>query len=73
MVVCTALGVVIEGLDCEMGKGYSKKESQQKAAEATLKALETDKYLTRSIFEAKERRANEVEQQQTSGLQEESS
>ena len=65
--------IVIEGLDCEMGKGYSKKESQQKAAEATLKALETDKYLTRSIFEAKERRANEVEQQQTSGLQEESS
>ena len=51
--------IVIEGLDCETGKGYSKKESQQQAAKATLEVLESDKLLKRSIFEAKEQRMNE--------------
>ena len=49
---------VIEGLDCESGRGYSKKESHQRAAQATLSAIKSDRELVRSIFEAKERRAH---------------
>ena len=53
--------VMIEGLDCEAGKGYSKKESHQKAAKATLQALRSDKQLTQAIFDAKSRRTAQEE------------
>ena len=49
--------IVIEGLDCETGKGYSKKESHQQAAKATLKALKTGKMLAQSILSARDQRA----------------
>ena len=48
--------VVLEGLDCESGRGYSKKESHQRAAQATLASIKADRKLVKSIFEAKERR-----------------
>ncbi len=48
--------VVLEGLDCESGRGYSKKESHQRAAQATLASIKSDRRLVKSIFEAKERR-----------------
>ena len=54
--------VILEGLDGETGKGYSKKESHQMASKATLKALQTDKQLVRSIFEAKSQRTATEEQ-----------
>ena len=58
--------IVIEGLDCEAGKGYSKKESQQQAAQATLKSLKSDKQLLESIFDAKARRTAQEESPVTS-------
>ena len=54
--------VIIEGLDCETGKGYSKKESHQKAAKATLQVLRSDKQLTQAIFEAKSIRTAQEEE-----------
>ena len=48
--------VIIEGLECESGSGYSKKESHQRAAQATLASIKSDRELVKSIFEAKERR-----------------
>lgn len=54
--------IVIEGFDCEMGKGYSKKESQQRAAQATLQALKDDKQLLQSIFDAKSLRTAQEEE-----------
>ena len=55
--------VIIEGLECETGKGYSKKESHQLAAQATLRALNTDRLLKESILAAKkERTANKNEE-----------
>ncbi|MBR0272921.1 MAG: ribonuclease III [Bacteroidaceae bacterium] len=48
--------IVVEGLDCETGKGYSKKESHQQAAKATLKALKSDKMLSQSILAARDQR-----------------
>ena len=54
--------VLIEGLDGETGKGYSKKESHQMAAKATLKALQTDRLLLQSIFDAKSRRTAQEEE-----------
>ena len=51
--------VVIEGIECESGRGYSKKESHQRAAKATLSVLKNGRHLVRAIFEAKERREEE--------------
>ena len=51
--------VILEGLDGETGKGYSKKESHQMAAKATLKALKEDKDWREAIFAAKERHLQE--------------
>jgi len=48
--------VVLEGLDCETGRGYSKKESHQQAALATLKQLRSDKELLKAIFKAQAER-----------------
>lgn len=54
--------VVIEGLDCGRGKGYSKKESQQRAAQETLIMLKKQKGFEESVFEAKSRRTAMEEQ-----------
>ena len=48
--------VVIEGLDGETGKGYSKKESHQHAAKATLRSIKGDKTLKMAILEARNNR-----------------
>ncbi len=48
--------VILEGLDGETGKGYSKKESHQQAARETLKAMQKDKELVDAIFAAKQLR-----------------
>lgn len=53
--------IILEGLDCEAGKGFSKKESHQMAAQATLRALKTDRQLVQSIFDAKSRRTAQEE------------
>ncbi|MBP3829621.1 MAG: ribonuclease III [Bacteroidaceae bacterium] len=52
--------VILEGLDGETGKGYSKKESHQMAAKATLKTLKEDKDWRDAIFAAKERHLQEA-------------
>ena len=54
--------VVIEGLDCGRGKGYSKKESQQNAAQETLIMLKKQKGFEEKVFEAKSRRTAMEEQ-----------
>ena len=54
--------VVIEGLDCGRGKGYSKKESQQNAARETLLMLKKEKGLEEQVFEAKSQRTAMEEQ-----------
>ncbi len=53
---------ILEGLDGEVGRGYSKKESHQQAAEATLTALKEDKEWAQAIFDAKARRTAEEEE-----------
>lgn len=53
---------IIEGLDGETGKGYSKKESHQQAAKATLQALKRDKQWTQAIFDAKSARTAQEEE-----------
>ncbi len=53
---------ILEGLDGEVGRGYSKKESHQQAAKATLTALKQDKGWTQAIFDAKARRTAEEEE-----------
>lgn len=50
--------VSIEGIDCGEGIGYSKKESQQRAAKATLNQIRKDNTLKNNILEAKGRRLN---------------
>ena len=52
--------VILEGLDGKTGKGYSKKESHQMAAKATLKTLKEDKDWRDAIFAAKERHLQEA-------------
>ena len=54
--------VILEGLDGECGRGYSKKESHQQAARETLKQLKTDKELVKAIFEAKAARTAQEEE-----------
>ena len=54
--------IVLEGLDGEIGKGYSKKESHQQAARETLKVLKTDKQLVKAIFDAKAVRTAQEEE-----------
>ena len=53
--------IILEGLDGETGKGYSKKESHQQAAKATLRALRTDKTFVEGIFNAKTLRTAQEE------------
>lgn len=54
--------VILEGLDGEIGKGYSKKESHQMAAKETLRTLKTDRHFVQAIFEAKSRRTAQEEE-----------
>lgn len=54
--------VLIEGIECGRGKGYSKKESQQNAARETLVMLKKQKGFEESVFEAKSRRTAMEEQ-----------
>lgn len=54
--------VVIEGLECGRGRGYSKKESQQTAAQESLIILKKHKGFEESVFEAKSRRTAMEEQ-----------
>ena len=54
--------VVIEGLECGRGRGYSKKESQQSAAQESLIILKKHKGFQDSVFEAKSKRTAMEEQ-----------
>ncbi len=49
--------VILEGIECATGKGYSKKESQQRASKETLNALKNDRDLEQRVFEMKEQHA----------------
>lgn len=53
--------IILEGLDGETGKGYSKKESHQMAAKATLRSLQRDKQFTQAVFDAKTQRTVQEE------------
>ena len=48
--------VVVEGIVCGQGKGYSKKESQQLAAKEALLRLKKKDGLERQVFDAKGKR-----------------
>ncbi|MBQ8607134.1 MAG: ribonuclease III [Bacteroidaceae bacterium] len=48
--------VLIEGIECGQGTGYSKKESQQLAAKSALKKVKKEEEIMRSILSAKEKR-----------------
>ncbi len=54
--------VLVEGVVCATATGYSKKESQQKAAEITLKKMKSEPKLVDSIFAAKGKRTAMEEQ-----------
>mgnify|MGYP001093782199 CR=1 FL=1 len=51
--------VVIEGIECCKGRGYSKKESQQQAAKSTLQQLKRNPDLLQQIRQNKELRTAE--------------
>ncbi len=48
--------VVLEGIACEKGKGYSKKESQQKASQLTLEKIRRDHRFLDTVYAAKQQR-----------------
>lgn len=48
--------VVIEGTECGTGRGYSKKESHQMAAKATLHLLKKDREMEKRLLELRDRR-----------------
>lgn len=48
--------VLLEGIVCGEGNGYSKKESQQRCAQKAMKNIRNDKELMKLVFEAKEAR-----------------
>lgn len=54
--------VVIEGVECGQGKGYTKKESQQLAAKDALKKLKRQSTLEKELFLAKSKRTAMDEQ-----------
>ena len=54
--------VVLEGIDGEQGEGYSKKEAQQLASEATLKRLRREPQFIDAIFAAKTSRTQMEEE-----------
>ena len=54
--------VMLEGVAGETGKGFSKKEAQQQAAEATLKRLKREPQFIDAIFAAKSERTKMEEE-----------
>ena len=54
--------VVLEGVAGETGKGFSKKEAQQQASEATLKRLKREPQFIDAIFAAKSERTKMEEE-----------
>lgn len=54
--------VKLETIECESGKGYSKKESQQQASKLTLDRLKKDSKFLDSIFAAKTERTKMEEE-----------
>jgi len=54
--------VTLEGVEGESGKGFSKKESHQRAAEATLKRLKREPQFLDAIFAAKSDRTKMEEE-----------
>lgn len=63
--------IILEGLDGETGKGYSKKESHQMAAKATLHSLQRDKQFMQAVFDAQaQRTAPAVEMEESSETEE---
>jgi len=55
-------GVVLEGIEGEQGEGFSKKEAQQLASEATLKRLKREPQFIDAIFAAKSDRTKMEEE-----------
>jgi len=53
---------VLEGIECSKGKGFSKKEAQQRASEGTLKDLRKQPKFCDSIFQAKTERTKMEEE-----------
>lgn len=58
--------VIVGGMDLGSGKGYSKKESHQKAAKKAIKKLRNDNELLEKLFEK-----GNSESSETSGQEEE--
>lgn len=56
--------VIIEGILCGSGKGFSKKEAQQNAAKEALVQMKKQKRLEQSVFDAKGKRTAMEEQPQ---------
>ena len=57
--------VVIEGLTCGKGTGYSKKESHQNASHQAFKKVQSDVYFVNSIMDRRNQRINgKIEPQQ---------
>jgi ribonuclease-3 len=54
--------VMLEGVEGERGIGYSKKESQQQASEATLKRLKREPQFVDTIFASKTNRTKMEEE-----------
>lgn len=54
--------VVLEGVECGQGKGYTKRESQQLASKDALQKLKRQKTLEKEVFLAKSRRTAMDEQ-----------
>lgn len=53
--------VLVEGIVCGRGVGYSKKESQQLASKHAMKFLKTEKEVLESVYAAKEQRERQNE------------
>ena len=54
--------VIMEGLECGEGHGYSKKESQQEAAKLTLQRLRREPQFIDEVFTAKANRTKMEEE-----------
>ncbi|MBR4845281.1 MAG: ribonuclease III, partial [Bacteroidaceae bacterium] len=54
--------VLLEGIVCGEGSGYSKKESHQIAAKAAYKRVRSDKALAEQVFLAKEQRLSPIQE-----------
>lgn len=55
--------ILIENVDCGSGRGYSKKESQQKAAREAMRKIRKDMAFVNTLIDAKkQRRENEKAQ-----------